>query len=93
MEDDTHLARTQPDFVPSNVVERLTPQDYAELKRMLCPFCRAGLPDQFSLDPVEFTHFIPGTMERFECQAMPVRMARGCVQGAIRANSRQLIEE
>lgn len=76
-----------------NVVERMTLEDYTELKRMLCPFCRAELPDQFKLDPVEFTHVIPGTHLRFECQAMTIRMARGCVQNAIRNNNRVLIEE
>ena len=71
----------------------MTTDDYNYMKALLCPFCRANLPDNFNLDRRIFMHTIPGTDELFECQAMALRLARGCVQDAIRRKSPTLIEE
>lgn len=74
-------------------IERLSPEDYRYFKALLCPFCRARLPDTFQIDRRLFLHSIPGTDELFECQAMALRLARGCVQHAIRSPDHELIEE
>lgn len=76
-----------------NAVERLSVDDYAEIKRVLCPYCRAGLPDRFQTEPHVFKHYIPGTPEMFECRAMDLRLARGCVQLAIQNPDQTLVEE
>jgi hypothetical protein len=86
--------------VESNVVSRLSVDDYAELKRMVCPFCRQGLPSRFTVefDPkvnrhvAMFKHYIEGTCEQFTCEGITVRAARGCVQRALE-DPRHLLEE
>lgn len=79
-----------------NVVERLSCDDYIELKRTLCPYCDSHLPDRLIVDTrgrAVFKHFIPRTCEQFECLAMEARLARGCVQRAIRDPEHRLFEE
>jgi hypothetical protein len=76
-----------------NVVERLSPEDYAALKRILCSYCALGAPDRFYADRMIFRHYVPNEDDIWDCQAMKLRLARGCVQRAIADPSRELIEE
>lgn len=83
----------QPTEVGKSPVERLSQEDYLYIRALICPYCRAGLPDTFQIDRRLFMHTIPGTDELFECQAMLLRLARGSVQHAVRPPDQTMIEE
>ncbi len=83
----------EPTEIRKSPVERLSQDDYLYIRALLCPYCRASLPDTFQIDRRIFMHTIPGTDELFECQAMPLRLARGSVQHAVRCSDQNMIEE
>ena len=58
----------------SNAVTRLVGADYEEIVGLLCPYCAARLPDSFK--DGGFRHHIPGTPDRFACQASAFRTKR-----------------
>lgn len=75
MEDDsTKLTRGK------DSVLRLSDDDFHAIKYLLCPYCRAGLPDTYQREEHHFVHFIPGTHEFFSCCAIEFRKARGCLK-------------
>lgn len=57
-----------------SAVSRLTTMDYEEIRDLLCPFCRAGLPDERKNNA--WLHSIPGTLNLFGCTATGLRNQR-----------------
>lgn len=58
---------------------KLSDDDYEEIKKVLCPYCVANLPDYLSCmmgGKGKFIHTIPGTNSRFDCEAQKFRNGR-----------------
>lgn len=59
----------------------LTNEQYEGIACLLCPYCRAKLPDVRNHDRKMFEHGIPGTNHQFDCGANAIRGQFVVVQG------------
>lgn len=61
-----------------SLISKMDVDTYEAVKRVFCPYCRAGLPEALHGGNLNsyWEHAIPGTAHRFKCLANPVRLAR-----------------
>lgn len=52
-------------------MQPLTPDQYHELLRIVCPYCALDIPDHYSFS--KHTHVIPETDFKAECWAQRIR--------------------
>jgi hypothetical protein len=69
--------------IEPNVVERLCEEDYQLIKKVACPFCAVNLPERYVAARQNFIHHIPRTQLEYPCDAIELRLARGCVKLAL----------
>lgn len=61
----------------ASVLAKVDAPTYAGICALLCPYCAVKIPSTHSnAVPPEWTHAIPGTSQKFNCQAIPIRNAR-----------------